>query len=100
MNCYNLKGIESTLNKIHPKQIINKVGSVQVSLFEIKYSYKTSRGNEKQGTKYLVNNTVSPQLDYNNELNEWVEQYNSENKHRQISNVKFLGGQCLGYIWI
>lgn len=100
MNSYNLKVIENTLNKVHPKQIINKVGSIQVSLFEIKYTYKTARGNKKEGVKYLINDTVSPELDYSKELNEWVEQYNSENEHRQISNVKFLGGQCLGYIWI
>lgn len=98
INIYNLELIQNTINNIHPKQLINKVGDIKISLFEIKYSYKTNRGNEKQGVKYLVNNSINPQINYKKELNEWVIDYNSKNEHRQISNVKFLGGQCLGYI--
>ena len=74
MNSYNLKGIQETLNKAHPKQIINKVGNL----------------------KFI--DTFNPQHNLEEELNKWVIDYNEENKHRQISNVKFLGSQCLGYL--
>ncbi|WP_265575219.1 hypothetical protein [Clostridium botulinum] len=43
MNSYNLKTIENTLNKIHPKQIINKVGSFSITLHEANYEYTTVR---------------------------------------------------------
>ncbi|EQC1535488.1 hypothetical protein [Clostridium botulinum] len=98
MNSYNLKTIENTLNKIHPKQIINKVDSFSITLHEANYEYTTVRGNKKQGTKYFLLNTLNPQANIEKELNGWVNNYNIENKHRQISNVKFLDSQCLGFI--
>lgn len=98
MNSYNLKGIQDTLNKVHPKQIINKVGNLKCGLFEVKYEYTTNRNNKKEGIKYFFLDTFNPQHNLENELNQWVIDYNNENKHRQISNVKFLGSQCLGYL--
>lgn len=97
---YNLDKIVEVLNKSHPKQIINKVGDLKVSLYKVDYSYFTNRGNEKTGTKYFVLNSINPQYDLKSELNDWVQEYNQQNEHRQISNVKFLDGLCLGYIWI
>ena len=49
MNSYNLKVIHDTLNNIHPKQIINKVGNLKFSLFEVNYEYTTNRNNKKYG---------------------------------------------------
>ena len=98
MNSYNLKGIQETLNKVHPKQIINKVGNLKFSLFEVKYQYTTNRNNKKEGIKYFFIDTFNPQYNLKEELNKWVIDYNEENKHRQISNVKFLESQCLGYL--
>ena len=98
MNSYNLKGIQETLNKVHPKQIINKVGNLKFSLFEVKYQYTTSRNNKKEGIKYFFIDTFNPQYNLKEELNKWVIDYNEENKHRQISNVKFLESQCLGFL--
>lgn len=98
MNSYNLKGIEEKINKIHPKQIVNKVGNLKFSMFEVKYEYTTNRNNKKEGMKYFFIDTYNPQHDLKDELNKWVEDYNNENKHRQISNVKFLESQCLGYL--
>ena len=54
MNSYNLEGIQEVLNKIHPKQIINRVGNLKFSLFEVKYQYTTNRNNRKEGTKYFL----------------------------------------------
>lgn len=98
MNSYNLIGIQDTLNKIHPKQIVNKVGNLTMSMFLVKYEYTTNRNNKKQGEKYFLLNTFNPQADLSLELESWVKDYNEENKHRQISNVKFLESQCLGYL--
>lgn len=98
MNSYNLKGIQETLNKVHPKQIINKVGNLKFSLFEVKYQYITNRNNKKEGIKYFFIDTFNPQHNIEEELNKWVIDYNEENKHRQISNVKFLESQCLGFL--
>ena len=98
MNSYNLVGIQNTLNKVHPKQIINRVGKLKFSLFEVKYQYVTNRNNKKEGVKYFLLNTFNPQADLSLELESWVKDYNEENKHRQISNVKFLESQCLGYL--
>lgn len=93
-----LKAIEDTLNKAHPKQIINKVGNLKCSLFEVKYEYTTNRNNKKDGVKYFFLDTFNPQHDLENELNQWVINYNNENEHRRISNVKLLESQCLGYL--
>lgn len=98
MNSYNLKGIQETLNKVHPKQIINKVGNLKFSLFEVKYQYTTNRNNKKEGIKYFFIDAFNPQHNIEEELNKWVIDYNEENKHRQISNVKFLESQCLGFL--
>lgn len=99
MMVYNLSKIQDTLNNIHPKQIVNKLDNeIKITLHEVKYEYLTNRNNKKTGVKYFLLNTFNPNPDYNKELQEYVEDYNENNKHRQISNVKFLDGQCLGYI--
>ena len=98
LNSYNLKGIQDKLNGIHPKQIVNRVGNLKFSMFEVKYEYLTNRNNKWQGEKVFLIDTYNPQIDLSVELNKWVEDYNKENVHRQISNVKFLDGQCIGYL--
>lgn len=100
MNSYNLNVIQDTLNKAHPYQIINKVENLNVSMFKVRYEYITNRNNKRQGNKYFLLNSLNPQADLENELFIWVKDYNEQNEHRQISNVKFLEGQCLGYIHI
>jgi ATP-dependent Zn protease len=100
VNSYNLNVIQDTLNKVHPKQIINKIDNLNITMFKVTYEYITVRNNKKQGEKYFLLNTLNPQADLKNELNKWTEDYNENNKHRQISNVKFLESQCLGYLSI
>jgi hypothetical protein len=100
MNSYNLNVIQDTLNKMHPKQIINKVDNLKVSMFKVKYEYTTDRNNKKEGEKYFLLNTLNPQADLQKELLEYVQDYNENNEHRQISNVKFLDGQCLAFLSI
>lgn len=84
------------LSKVHPKQIIN-IG-VQISVFKITYSYLTPRNNRKTGEKYLLTNYVNPQKDLTEDFNKWVEIHNKNNIHKQISNVKILDIECIGFI--
>lgn len=98
MGSYNLKLIEDTLNTAHPKQIINKVGDISFTLHKVIYEHFTSRGNLKKKEKYFLLNTVNPEVDMQEELDKWIEEYNAENMHRQISKGKVLDSQCLGYI--
>lgn len=98
MNSYNLNVIQDTLNKVHPKQIVNRVENLKVSMFKVKYEYVTNRNNKKQGEKYFLLNILNPQANLEQELLIWKEDYNKLNEHRQISNVKLLESQCLGYI--
>lgn len=98
MGAYNLQAIEEELNKAHPKQIINKVGDIHLTMYKVIYEHLTNRGNLKKKEKYFLLNTLSPEVDMQKELDKWIEEYNIENKHRQISKGKVLDSQCLGYI--
>ena len=65
--------------------------------YEIKYRYTTNKGNTREGVKYFIFNTFSPQMDTKSELEKWIIEFNKENPERQLSNVKFLESKCLGY---
>lgn len=99
MNSYNLLKIQEIMNNTHPKQIVNRIGDdIKFSFHEIEYEYTTNRNNKRIGVKYFLLKGFNPRPDYKKELIDYVEYYNEINKHRQISNVKFLDGQCLGYL--
>ena len=98
INGYNLKKIQDTLNNIHPKQLINEVGSVSFGLYQVKYKYTTNRGNRREGEKYFLLKEIHPQVNMEEKLEKWVLDYNNENKHRQISNVEFLDSRYLGFL--
>ena len=101
MNSYNLKEIEETLNKIHPMNVVNKVGNININLFKAKIEYVTSRKNKKQRELYFLINTFNPQYKLDTEILEWESDYNShKNEHKQISNVTILESECLGYLSI
>lgn len=89
--------LDMFLHKIHPRQIVLRLDKEPFMFFEIKYQYTTARGNKKDGVKYFVFNTYSPQVDTKTELDKWVEEFNKENPGRKLLNVKFLGSKCLGY---
>lgn len=97
---YKVDSLIDILNSIHPKQLIRECDEVKLSIHKVRYKYKTIRGNEKQGEKYFILNSINPQYDTKEKLNKWVSEYNHLNKHRQISNVEFLDSLCLGYICI
>ena len=76
------------LKLLNPMQIIKP--KIPLNVFEIRYKYTTSRGNRKDGIKYFLVNTINPEQNCEILLKNWVNDYNKANKHREISNVKFL----------
>jgi hypothetical protein len=91
------KALDMFLHKIHPKQIVLRFSDIPFMFHEVKYQYTTVRGNRKEGVKYFVFNTFSPEVDTKSELERWVVDFNKENPSRQLLNVKFLKSKCLGY---
>ncbi len=94
----NIKEKEILLD-INPKQVINNT-NLSVVLYKVNYSYTTIRGNKKQGEKYFVLNGISPQMDMRKELDRYINDFNSKNPNRKLSNVKFLDSKCLGYLML
>ena len=90
--------IKDALANIHPKQIVNRIGDIIITMFEVKYQYTTVRGNKKEGSKTFMFNSPSPERDMSNELEYYILDYNKENPSRELSNVKFLESICLGYV--
>lgn len=86
------------INEIHPKQIVFRLDEKPFMFYEIKYQYTTTRGNNREGTKYFIFNTYSPQINTKEELIKWIEEFNKENPNRKLLNVKFLKSKCLGYV--
>ena len=97
-NKYLSEDIEKELLKAHPKQVI--IEDTRFILYKVKYQYTTVRHNRKEGIKYFVLRSSNPSMNIEKVLLDWIESFNIENKHRQLSNVKFLESQCLGYIVI
>jgi hypothetical protein len=90
--------MKDKLINIHPKQIVNRLGNITITMFEVKYQYTTVRGNKKEGSKTFMFNSPSPERDMNKELEYYILDYNKENPNRELSNVKFLESNCLGYV--
>lgn len=101
MNSYNLQNIENTINKIHPMNLINKVNGLAICLFKTTIEYVTARKNKRQRTLYFVINTYNPQYNLNDEVNEWMCNYNlNKDEHKQISNAIILESLCEGFLRI
>jgi hypothetical protein len=92
------KKMKDKLVNIHPKQVVNRIGNIFITMFEVKYQYTTVRGNKKEGSKTFMFNSPSPERDMNKELEYYILDYNKENPSRELLNVKFLESSCLGYV--
>ena len=88
---------EMVLHKIHPKQIVLRIENNPFMFYKVEYEYTTIRGNKKQGIKYFVFNTYSPEKNMKKELEKHIDEFNKKNIERQLLNVKFLKSKCLGY---
>lgn len=88
------------LKKLHPTQILN--GRVVIPFYEVVYSYRTVRGNERTGKKYVLLRQEHEDSDMEIEmlLRSWVESRNMERPYRRISNVKILDIQPMAYATI
>lgn len=71
----------------HPLQWLDK--RIRVSVWKIKYSYTTNRGNNKEHTKYMFGDSNAWDL-VENVFNLWIEEFNINYPNRSISNVKIL----------
>lgn len=100
INLLSLLEDQETLNisfkDIHPKQVISNI-KLKVTVYKVEYRYTTNRGNKRNGEKYFIFQELNPELNMKDELNKWVDNYNKENKHRQLLNVKILNSKCLGF---
>lgn len=97
----NLKQIEETVNKIHPMNIVNKVGELNICLFKVIIEYTTARKNKRQRELLFLLNTVNIEDDLKNEVSLWQENYNfNKSENRRISNAIILDKSCVGLIRI
>lgn len=85
------------LKNINPKQIVND-SDISITLFEIKYTYTTVRGNKKKGIKYFLKDGLNPERDCRSDLTMYINKFNKENPSRLLSNVKFLESKAIGYM--
>lgn len=88
----------SSINNINPKQFVNCINNIPIICYEVNYKYTTVRGNKKNGNKYFLFNSFNPQINMEEKLNEYIEDFNKEHPSRKLLNVKFLNSKCLGYM--
>lgn len=86
------------LHKINPRQIVSRLDQKPFEFFKVNYEYTTVYGNRRQGTKYFVFNSYSPEIDMKKELEHYVKEFNKENPKRKLLNVKFLSSYPLGFV--
>ena len=93
------KEVRDVLKDVHPSMVIG-FGALALRLYKIQYSYHTVRGNEKEGTKYLLlppsDPTYALEEHFEREvmiegiLQESIKDYNRKFPYRAISNVEIL----------
>lgn len=91
------KNDKKILQKINPKQIVDNV-SIDISVFEVRYSYTTVRGNKKERVKIFIKDGLNPERDMMTDFNFYINNFNKNNQYRKLSNVKFLDSRCVGYM--
>lgn len=68
---------------------------INLNIWEVKYSYKTKRGNQKENHKYVIaDDGTDARIDFIN----YIDKFNNENQHRSLSNVKILDVKYVGQI--
>lgn len=86
------------VNNIHEKQFINKINNIPIVCYKVEYEYTTVRNNKKNGIKYFLFNSFSPEINMENQLEEYISKFNEDHPNRKLLNVKFLNSECLGYM--
>lgn len=68
---------------------------IKHNVWKIIYTYKTKRGNNKENHKFVIaNDGTDAKLDFLNYINE----FNKNNQHRTLSNVKILDVNYAGQL--
>lgn len=81
----------------NPKQII--VDTINIPVWKIRYKYTTARGNEKEGTKYMIHEEAYWDS-VGIKFNDYIESQNKKSPYRKISNVEILDASYLGELII
>ena len=86
------------LKDLHPRQILNM--QVYVALYQVVYSYFTTRGNYREGKKYFFashgeHEDLDVEIDM--KLNDWFDEENRLRPYRAVSNVTILDISRVAY---
>ena len=80
------------LHNINLKLIPAKINH---NVWQVDFRYKTVRGNKKENYKYTIaNDGTDAKINFLNYINE----FNKNNQHRQLLNVKILNVSYVGQI--
>ena len=80
-----------TLKRCHPKNIIFEKYGLRIPLIQVKYSYQTNRGNEREKESFIFSNSFCEQ-----QFLSWINNFNAKYPYRCLSNVKILDFQTMG----
>lgn len=85
------------IRQIHPKQFISD--EIKIPIWKIRYSYLTSRGNEKTAEKYVSAaesdwDVVEPYF------MEHMREFNEKFQYKAVSNVKILDMSYMGEMYL
>lgn len=75
---------KKALHDISLKLIPTKI---KHSIWKVRYTYRTVRGNNKENYKYVISTDGT---DAKIDFLEYIHEFNKNNQHRALSNVKIL----------
>lgn len=81
----------------HPKQIMSE--DIPIPIWKIIYRYKTTRGNDKTATKYIILEECSWDM-IDDEFQHYIAEFNEKHPERKLSNVEILDSVFLGKVYI
>lgn len=93
---YNDSDMEE-FTKCHPKQIISD--QITIPIWKIIYRYKTTRGNDRTATKYIILEECSWDM-IDDEFQHYIAEFNEKHPERKLSNVEILDSVFLGKVYI
>lgn len=83
---------KSKLHDIHLK-IIPTI--IKNDIWKVEYKYKTVRGNKKENYRYVV---AKDSTDAKFNLLDYINNFNKNNQHRSLLNVKILDVKYVGQL--
>lgn len=81
----------------HPKQIMSE--DIPIPIWKIIYRYKTTRGNDRTATKYIILEECSWDM-IDDEFQHYITEFNEKHPERKLSNVEILDSVFLGKVYI